>query len=115
MASLTSLPIAFAIAAMPALAGRAHEGSNGWAYPPACCKGNEQGGDCHRIPEGAVATGRYGFSVHIKPGHHPMATREHRFLIPYGNEIPSGDGYFHICLYPNEDHVNCFFAPPDGV
>lgn len=37
------------------------------------------------------------------------------FLIPYGNELPSGDDNFHICLYPNEYHVNCFFAPSQGA
>ncbi|EHK79396.1 hypothetical protein SM0020_03470 [Sinorhizobium meliloti CCNWSX0020] len=21
---------------------------------------------------------------------------------------------FHICIHPTQDHMNCFFAPPDG-
>ena len=57
---------------------------------------------------------RHGYSVSLYPGDHALATRRHRFVIAYGDEMPSGDSDYHICLHPTEDHVNCFFAPPDG-
>lgn len=72
-------------------------------------------GDCHRLPGSHVKKGRNGFSVLVHPGEHPAVTKQQQFLIPYGSELPSGDGDFHICLYPTQDHVNCFFAPPDDV
>jgi hypothetical protein len=64
----------------------AHETHSGWTYPPACCRGDKNGGDCQEIPD----------------------------RIPYGDTIPSGDGRYHIRLHPTEDHANCFFAPPYG-
>ena len=94
--------------------GRAHQPNEKWTYPPACCRGTEIGGDCQRLPDGRVAKQRHGYSVLLYPGDHPLTSKQHRFFIPYGNEMPSGDGDFHICLHPTEDHVNCFFAPPDG-
>ncbi|PDT41272.1 MULTISPECIES: hypothetical protein [Sinorhizobium] len=93
----------------------AHQAGGGWAYPPACCKANDLGGDCAAIPASDVSKARRGFSVTLRPGDHPLATRSHWFFIPYGDEIPSGDGDYHICLHPTEDDLNCFFAPPDTV
>ncbi|TLX15783.1 hypothetical protein FFR93_00255 [Rhizobium sp. MHM7A] len=96
--------------------GHAHQpGNKRWTYPPACCNGSDVSGDCERIPDSAVRKGREGFSVILHPGDHHLVTREHRFLIPYGSELPSGDSDFHICLHPTEHHANCFFAPPDGA
>jgi hypothetical protein len=105
---------AAAIASFPA-DSHGHHANSGWAYPPACCKGSDIGGDCQRIPGASVRKGRHGFSVILRPGDHHLVTKEHIFLIPYGDEIPSGDSDFHICLHPTENHMNCFFAPPDGV
>lgn len=93
----------------------AHQTATGWTYPPACCKNNTVTGDCQKIPSIAVRTGPNGFTVLLRPGDHRLVTRRQVFLIPYGDEIPSGDRDFHICLHPTEDHANCFFAPPDGV
>lgn len=93
------------------LTGYAHQ-ARGWTYPPACCKGSDVGGDCQRIPAETVTKGRHGFSVVLRPGDHHLVTRVLNFLIPYGDEIPSGDSDFHICLHPTQDHMNCFFAPP---
>lgn len=76
--------------------------------------GTEAGGDCERIPDGHVTKGRDGYSILLYPGDHRLVTKRQMFLIPYGDEIPSGDGDYHICLHPTEDHMNCFFAPPDG-
>ena len=98
-----------------AVRSNAHQAGSGWTYPPACCKDKDVGGDCAAIPAADVRKGARGYSVTLRPGDHPLATRSHRFFIPYGDEIPSGDGEYHICLHPTEDNVNCFFAPPEDV
>lgn len=93
----------------------AHQTSEGWTYPLACCKGTEIDGDCQRIPDGRVNEGRGGYIIRLMPGDHPQVTRNHIFLVPYGDAIPSGDNDFHMCLHPTEDNLNCFFAPPSGI
>lgn len=92
----------------------AHDTESGWIYPPACCRGDKERGDCHEIPSTSVSTGPDGFRVLLNPGDHHLVTKQHFFRIPYGDTIPSGDSHFHICLHPTEDHANCFFAPPYG-
>jgi hypothetical protein len=92
----------------------AHDASTAWTYPPACCRGDKAGGDCERIPNTTVKAGPKGFTVLLNPGDHHLVTKKQLFSIPYGDEIPSGDGDFHICLHPTEENANCFFAPPDG-
>ena len=92
----------------------AHDTESGWTYPPACCRGDQERGDCKEIPNASVSTGPDGFRVLLNPGDHHLVTRQQSFRIPYGDTIPSGDSHFHICLHPTEDHANCFFAPPDG-
>ncbi|MDI7863720.1 hypothetical protein MRS76_17340 [Rhizobiaceae bacterium n13] len=94
---------------------RVHQSAGGWTYPPACCRGTDIGGDCEQIPTGDVYKGRYGYSIMLHPGDHRLVTRVHEFFVPYGKEITSGDGAYHVCLHPTEDNVVCFFAPPDGV
>ena len=93
----------------------AHEAESGWTYPPACCKSDQLHRDCDAIPTLDVRPGHRGFSVFLRAGDHPLATRPHLFFIPYGDEIPSGDGRYHICLHPTENDVNCFFAPPGNI
>lgn len=93
----------------------AHQAKSGWTYPPACCKAHDTGGDCEAIPARDISPGPRGFSVFLRVGDHHLATKSHLFFIPYGDEIPSGDGRFHICLHPTENDFNCFFAPPDGA
>lgn len=114
MINLYELPIAAAIVLNLPSAGGAHEASRDWTYPPACCKGTEIGGDCQRIPDGHVKKGRLGYSILLFPGDHRLVTKKQSFFIPYGDEIPSGDSDFHICLHPTEDHMNCFFAPAEA-
>ncbi|WEX86354.1 hypothetical protein PZN02_002632 [Sinorhizobium garamanticum] len=111
---LISFVAAAAIVGFPSY-GDAHPARSGWTYPRACCQGSEVGGDCERIPGASVRKGPHGFSIILHPGDHHLVTKDHMFQIPYGDEIPSGDSDFHICLHPTEDHMNCFFAPPDGV
>lgn len=107
--------IAAAVLFSPPAPIDAHKSGSGWTYPPACCRGNDVGGDCQRIPDRDVRKSRMGFSIVLKPGDHHLVTRTQRFLVPYGDDIPSGDGHYHACLHPSEHHLNCFFAPPDGV
>lgn len=94
--------------------GQAHSPSGAnWTYPPACCNGDEADGDCQRIPTRTVRRGPDGFAVYLKPGDHPRVTHDNFYFVPYDATIPSEDGRYHICLYPTEEHENCFFAPPD--
>ncbi len=106
----------------------AHQSGSGWTYPLSCCNGKDFGGDCEAIPRSQVWKGPNGFSVILHPGDHHLVTRNQLFLIPYGDESPSGDGDFHICLQPTDEpteadgigqggryRMNCFFAPPDDV
>lgn len=104
--------------------GDAHQSGSSWTYPLSCCSGK----DCRAVPRSQVGKGPNGFSVTLHPGDHHLVTRNQSFLIPYGAESLSGDGNFHICLQPTDEpteadgigrsgryHMNCFFAPPDGV
>jgi hypothetical protein len=108
-------PIAAAILLdLASLDADAHQAGTTWAYPLACCKSTGIGGDCQRVPGARVKERQNGYVIRLFPGDHPKVTREHIFLIPYGDEIPSGDDDFHVCLHPTEDYLNCFFAPPSG-
>jgi hypothetical protein len=89
----------------------AHDPGPDWTYPPACCRGDRVTGDCQKIPSGSVREDRQGFIVILQPGDHHAVTTIHRFTVPYGREIPSGDGNYHACLHPTEADMNCFFAP----
>lgn len=92
----------------------AHDTESGWTYPPACCRGDNERGDCQEVPNTNVSTAPDGFTVLLSPGDHHLVKKRHVFRIPYGATIPSGDSHFHICLHPTEDDVNCFFAPAYG-
>ncbi len=101
--------------ACPQNSAKAHDASAGWQYPPACCHGDEKTGECQRIPARTVHVQPNGWAVVLKPGDHRKVTRQHRYFIPYGDELPSHDGDSHICLHPTEEHENCFFVPPDSM
>ncbi|MER9873097.1 hypothetical protein NKJ12_08555 [Mesorhizobium sp. M0195] len=94
---------------------RAHDAPSGWSYPLACCHGDAEHGECQRIPARAVHVRPSGWVVILRPGDHRKITRQQRYFIPYGDEIPSQDGNYHICLHPTEEHENCFLAPPDAM
>ncbi|MGO7761517.1 hypothetical protein ACC761_29085 [Rhizobium ruizarguesonis] len=110
--STVSLIILGAISVSTIVRTDAHEAKSGWTYPPACCKAPGFLGDCQAIPTQDISRGPRGFSVFLHAGDHHLATKSHLFFIPYGDEIASGDGRYHICLHPTEDDVNCFFSPP---
>lgn len=93
----------------------AHQTASGWTYPPACCQGDAVDGDCQSIPGSAVLERGGGWTVVLDPGDHRKVTHRNRYFVPYGSEIPSRDGQFHICLHPTEEHENCFFVPPDAM
>ncbi|HEY6630778.1 MAG TPA: hypothetical protein VIZ90_04935 [Rhizobiaceae bacterium] len=97
----------------PTQALQAHDAPTRWAYPPACCHGDPATGECQRIPARTVHGRSGGWVVVLNPGDHPKVTRQQRYFIPRGDENPSGDGDFHICLHPTEADENCFFVPPD--
>jgi len=113
--SFTMIAATILIGATSSVSSDAHDAVSGWTYPPACCRGRGQGGDCDAIPRERVRKMRGGFSIILHPGDHFLAKRPHTFFVPYGNELPSGDGEFHVCLHPNEDYLNCFFAPPQSI
>lgn len=92
----------------------AHESPLGWNYPPYCCNGNGHTGDCAPIPKEAVKEVTGGTKITLMVGDHPMVTKPQEFFVPYADVKPSPDGMFHICLFPTEDHVRCFFAPDRG-
>lgn len=62
--------------------------------PSSCCNGTDINGDCQSIPGKSVKKGRYGFSIVLRLGDHRLVTTEPIFLIPYGIELPFGDGDF---------------------
>ncbi|SUU90360.1 hypothetical protein EDC40_105175 [Aminobacter aminovorans] len=110
-AALLALPLLF-VTISPA---SAHRTASGWRYPPACCHGDIEHGECQAIPEKAVEEHGGGWSIVLEPGDHRKVTHRNRYFVPYGSEIPSGDGDYHICLHPTEEHENCFFVPPDAM
>lgn len=76
-----------------------------------CCGGN----DCAKIPvtSGKAITG--GYRITLMPGDHPLVTRPHIFTVPTKEVQFSQDGEYHVCLYPNEDHLRCVFVPGAGT
>ncbi len=105
------------IAALLLISGpvQAHEAHSGMPYPAICCNGNAKGGDCQAISSKAVRSIPGGYRVTLRPGDHWMVTREHVFDVPEARTRDSEDGQFHICLYPDENNNQCFFAPPPGA
>ena len=105
------LPLAL-VAGLLALAPvAAHQSRGGFDYDPWCCNG----GDCSELPEEAVVAGPEGWIVTLRKGEHPMVKSAIvRHVIPYKAARPSGDGKFHLCLYPTEAEARCFYAPAQG-
>ncbi|WP_112437112.1 MULTISPECIES: hypothetical protein [unclassified Rhizobium] len=93
---------------------QAHDAPSGWAYEPYCCNGDNETGDCQMIPPKSVAITPNGYRVTLLPGDHRLVTHAHVFLLPMGRAMKSGDGDYHLCLFPNEDTPRCFYAPEMG-
>ena len=99
-----------ALAAMPLFA-------HSW-YDPACCGGN----DCAPIPSIAVTAGADGWHVRLRPGDHPMVTRDVvDVIVPYREALPSQDGAFHACVRDQSspsnvmsDPIICLYIPDMG-
>ncbi|XKM38408.1 hypothetical protein A4U53_005215 (plasmid) [Rhizobium ruizarguesonis] len=91
-----------------------HQAPSGFTYEPYCCNGNGDSGDCQRIAFETVQPSGDGYQVTLQPGDHRLVTRKHVFFIPQSKAMNSPDGAYHLCLFPNEDTVRCFYAPPIG-
>ncbi len=78
------------------------------------------------IPSAATATARPGIANDpvekrqgdtqrpprtLVPGDHRPVTRHHVFPLPLTKAMHSGDGDYHLCLFPNEDTPRCFTRP----
>lgn len=89
----------------------AHQAPSGFQYAPYCCNGDGESGDCQPIPSEDVKIDGADYKIALKPGDHRMATRLHLFSVPQSKAMMSVDGFYHLCLFPNEDVVRCFYAP----
>ena len=70
--------------------------------------------DCQPIAPHTVEEVRGGFQVTLKPGEHLMVSRPVSHFVPYRDMQHSPDGKWHVCLFPNQDTVRCFFGPVGG-
>jgi hypothetical protein len=94
-------------------------------YDPICCTPSSRSGDtgdCAPIPNSAVRLVPGRAIVTLRPGDHPMVTREHTYEMPWDRTIggkptikPAKDGQFHACLWPNEDTLRCLYVAPGGA
>lgn len=94
---------------------RAHTSQGGMNYLPWCCNKS----DCAEVAPHAVKFTDSGWQITLNPGDHPRvteATGRVVHLVPYTFEkrMQSTDGAFHICLFPSEKNVRCFYHPPVG-
>ena len=83
-----------------------------WTYDAICCRGVGEHGDCQDIPASAVHPVPGGYSITLRPGDHRLVTKPQNYSIPEAKTRRSPDGRYHACLYPNEAHLQCFYAPP---
>lgn len=91
-----------------------HSSMTGMEFDRWCCNGNAVNGDCQSIPSTSVRAITGGYQITLKPGDHPMVTRVHVFQMEMAKVRWSTDGRFYACLFPNEDTLRCFYAPPLG-
>lgn len=89
----------------------AHEAHSGWKYESYCCNGDNHTGDCQMIATKNVKVIKNGYEIILGPGDHRLITRNHDFKLPQSEARRSKDSEYHICLYPNEDTLRCFYAP----
>lgn len=78
---------------------------------PLLLHGDGESGECQPIPSEDVKIDGANYEIALKPGDHRMATRLHLFFVPQSKAMMSVDGFYHLCFFPNEDVVCCFYAP----
>lgn len=86
----------------------------GWKFDIWCCNGDGHSGDCQQIPTTSVKPVSGGYQVTLVPGEHRLVTKPHIWVIPQSSARNSPDGLYYACLYPTEDTLRCFYAPPMG-
>lgn len=109
-----SLAVTAILAGMVLVGTRGEAWPHEW-YPAICCNGNAHSGDCQAISSKTVQAIPGGYRVTLVPGDHRLVTKPHVYDVPQAKVRDSEDGQFHICLYPDENNNQCFFAPPPGV
>lgn len=97
-------------------AASAHDAPTGWSYDAWCCQASKEAvlGDCAQIRTDAVRIINGGYEIVLNAGDHPKVTKTHKFRVEQGNARRSKDEFYHICLYPTEDKLRCFYAPTMG-
>lgn len=99
----------------------AHEAPSGWAYPEACCSGQ----DCAPVRASAVREIGDGYHVELGPADHPILTRPMAYDVVRGDDRirQSPDGDYHACVSgavpdgfamsgPPGHILHCLFVPP---
>lgn len=88
----------------------------GMVFDPYCCNGNSTTGDCQEIPQSSVRAAPGGYQVTLRPGDHPKVVKQaHTYFVEQSKVRPSTNGLFYGCVYPTEDTLRCFYAPPPGA
>jgi hypothetical protein len=88
----------------------AHEAPSGWRYDPICCNAR----DCAQINSEAVEITAEGYRVTLHAGEHPMVTSSVVHVVAWDKVRVSQDGEYHACLFPGQNTMRCFYAPPPG-
>lgn len=93
----------------------AHDTATGWSYDAVCCSNT----DCAVIPYSAVEIRADGVRVTLRPGDHPMVTREHTFTRAFKDLRQSRDDEWHACVREDVNGaslvVYCVYQPPMGM
>ena len=107
--------LAAGAASAPVQAHEAHSPTGiKWKYDGYCCNGDAHSGDCQQISTRHVRITSRGYEIFLGPGDHRMITRPHHFTMPQSETRRSQDEEYHLCLYPTEDTLRCFYAPDMG-
>ena len=100
--------------ALSTAAADAHHSPTGMKYDPWCCNGDGEHGDCAPIPSRDVSIRKNGYEIVLNPGDHPGVHSTHIFIESFKSARISTDGQYHACLFPTENQLRCFYAPPQG-
>ncbi|MCY1667882.1 hypothetical protein [Rhizobium sp. SL86] len=99
------------LALLVASVALAHQAAAGWEYDAYCCNGNSHTGDCQMIRTDRVRITAEGYEIELRPGDHRLVTVHHRHVVPIAEARRSRDEFYHLCLYPDEYTLRCFYAP----